>query len=63
MMLKYWLPAPLVLAVALVMLASTRQGAAGQSPASSSMFRDITRDAGITFQHHAAPEKNTSSNR
>jgi hypothetical protein len=31
----------------------------GQSPASSStpMFRDVTRDAGITFQHHAAPEK------
>jgi hypothetical protein len=31
----------------------------GQSAASSSttMFRDVTRDAGITFQHHAAPEK------
>jgi enediyne biosynthesis protein E4 len=29
-----------------------------QSGASSAtMFRDITRDAGITFQHHAAPEK------
>jgi enediyne biosynthesis protein E4 len=30
----------------------------GQSaPSSSTMFRDVTRDAGITFQHHAAPEK------
>ena len=55
---RYWLPAPLVLSVALVMLPATEQGAAGQSAASSStMFRDITRDAGITFQHHAAPEK------
>ncbi len=57
MMLRYWWSAPLVLSVALVMLASTRQGAAGQSAASSTMFRDITRDAGITFQHHGAPEK------
>jgi enediyne biosynthesis protein E4 len=26
-------------------------------PASSLLFRDITGDAGVTFQHHAAPEK------
>jgi hypothetical protein len=34
-------------------------GAVGlQSPAAPELlFRDITRDAGITFQHHAAPEK------
>jgi enediyne biosynthesis protein E4 len=31
--------------------------AAGQAPAPSFLYRDITRDAGITFRHHAAPEK------
>jgi len=41
-----------------------RDGALGaQAPAAAQLFRDITRDAGITFQHHAAPERNTSSNR
>ena len=31
---------------------------AAQAPAPpAQLFRDITRDAGITFQHHAAPEK------
>ena len=35
-----------------------RDGALGaQAPAAAQLFRDITRDAGITFQHHAAPEK------
>jgi enediyne biosynthesis protein E4 len=28
-----------------------------QNGTSSLLFRDITREAGITFQHHAAPEK------
>ena len=28
-----------------------------QRDAAAVLFRDITRDAGITFQHHAAPEK------
>ena len=31
--------------------------AAGQGPAAELLFRDITREAGITFEHHAAPEK------
>jgi enediyne biosynthesis protein E4 len=30
---------------------------AAQDGASTLLFRDITREAGITFQHHAAPEK------
>jgi enediyne biosynthesis protein E4 len=30
---------------------------AAQNGTSSPLFRDITREAGITFQHHAAPEK------
>src|SRR4029079_12884737 len=28
-----------------------------QPGASTMLYRDITRGAGITFQHHAAPEK------
>jgi len=31
--------------------------ALAQSPSPEVLFRDITREAGITFQHHAAPEK------
>jgi hypothetical protein len=31
--------------------------AAAQTPAPQLLFRDITREAGIAFQHHAAPEK------
>jgi hypothetical protein len=30
---------------------------AAQDGASTLLFRDITREAGITFEHHAAPEK------
>jgi hypothetical protein len=30
---------------------------AGQTASDGLLFRDITREAGITFQHHAAPEK------
>jgi hypothetical protein len=30
---------------------------ASSAPSASSAFRDITAEAGITFQHHAAPEK------
>jgi enediyne biosynthesis protein E4 len=41
--------------VALILLAA---GAAMPPRASTELlFRDITREAGITFQHHAAPEK------
>lgn len=32
-------------------------GAARQTPPTELLFRDITREAGVTFQHHAAPEK------
>ena len=28
-----------------------------QAPSPKTLFRDITRESGITFQHHAAPEK------
>jgi hypothetical protein len=31
--------------------------AARQAPPTQLLFRDITREAGVTFQHHAAPEK------
>jgi len=31
--------------------------AAQAATSSSTMFRDVAKDAGITFQHHAAPEK------
>jgi hypothetical protein len=31
--------------------------AAGQPAGTSLLYRDITREAGITFRHHAAPEK------
>jgi hypothetical protein len=31
--------------------------AAAQAPAARVLFRDVTREAGITFEHHAAPEK------
>jgi enediyne biosynthesis protein E4 len=30
---------------------------AAQAPVDQLLFRDVTREAGITFQHHAAPEK------
>jgi hypothetical protein len=46
-------------AVASVVAARTAALTA-QSPAAAAsqlLFRDITKDAGITFQHHAAPEK------
>jgi len=49
---------PLLLAVSAVAILTAAPLA--QSPAaapSQLLFRDITRDAGITFQHHAAPEK------
>jgi hypothetical protein len=40
-------------------LAATIVAAAGQRPSSQvkAAFRDVTREAGITFQHHADPEK------
>ena len=31
--------------------------AAGQPSGTALLYRDITREAGITFRHHAAPEK------
>jgi enediyne biosynthesis protein E4 len=47
---------PLAIAVCGIvwMQAAPRQGP-GQAP--QTLFRDIAREAGITFQHHAAPEK------
>jgi hypothetical protein len=47
---------PLAIAVCGIawMQAAPRQGS-GQAP--QTLFRDIAREAGITFQHHAAPEK------
>jgi hypothetical protein len=41
-------------------LAAAAALAAGQAPSGQpgkAAFRDVTREAGITFQHHAAPEK------
>jgi len=48
---------PLAIAVCAIawMQAVPRQGSG--PAASQTLFRDIARDAGITFQHHAAPEK------
>ena len=43
-------------AVVLGLLGGEPGARAGAQPPAV-MFRDITRDAGITFQHHAAPEK------
>jgi enediyne biosynthesis protein E4 len=43
-----------------VLLAVTCLGGAAatqSAPPAAVLFRDITRDAGITFEHHAAPEK------
>ena len=42
-------------AALLVVAAAAALGAQANKPAVP--YRDITRDAGITFQHHAAPEK------
>jgi hypothetical protein len=42
------------LAAALGLLAAA---AGAQTPAPRLLFRDVTREAGITFEHHAAPEK------
>jgi hypothetical protein len=36
--------------------AASALAAARQTP-TAILFRDVTRDAGVTFQHHAAPEK------
>jgi hypothetical protein len=54
-------------AVALVLVCAASAAARGggasaprllpQSPPADVLFRDITREAGITFEHHAAPEK------
>ena len=54
-------------AVALVLVCAASAAARGggasaprllpQSPPADVLFRDITREAGITFAHHAAPEK------
>jgi hypothetical protein len=35
----------------------TQSTAAAKTGQAEQLFRDITREAGITFQHHAAPEK------
>ena len=43
------------LAVAVISIWAVAHHANGDGP--KVLFRDVTRDAGITFQHHAAPEK------
>jgi hypothetical protein len=46
------------LALALGLAALAGSGGHAQSPqGTKASFRDVTRDAGITFEHHAAPEK------
>ena len=40
-----------------VLLAAMASVVLPASVAETLLFRDITRDAGITFQHHASPEK------
>jgi hypothetical protein len=43
---------------ALLVLACTATLAGSRQPdGAATLFRDITRDAGVTFRHHAAPEK------
>jgi hypothetical protein len=52
--------AALLLAVALVSASLGTRASSGQQPAgplASPPFRDVVRDAGIAFVHHAAPEK------
>jgi len=45
-------------ALGLALLAGLGGGASfAQSPAAKALFRDIRAEAGITFQHHSAPEK------
>src|SRR4029078_8826439 len=44
------------LAPALI-LAAAALAQAPQPDAAAVLFRDVTRDAGVTFRHHAAPEK------
>ena len=44
-------------AVSLLVLLGSAAVAAGQPDRTTVLYRDITREAGITFQHHAAPEK------
>jgi hypothetical protein len=44
------------LAVCSLFAAPARREGAAQAPPAQ-LFRDITRDAGVTFQHHADPEK------
>ncbi|MBP1607321.1 MAG: ASPIC/UnbV [Acidobacteria bacterium] len=49
-----------LLVAAVIATASVARAASAQTPTSAAAkppFRDVTRDAGITFQHHAAPEK------
>ena len=46
-----------VLRIAIAAALATAGARAQQVPATEVLFRDITREAGITFQHHAAPEK------
>lgn len=41
----------------LISLASAALLAAGQAPPPALLFRDVTTERGVTFQHHAAPEK------
>src|SRR5688500_4329830 len=41
----------------LVLLAVLGSLAATAASSNTAVFRDVTREAGITFQHHAAPEK------
>ncbi len=44
-------------AFAFALLAALRVAQAPPEAATRALFRDVTREAGITFAHHAAPEK------
>ncbi|HET7617239.1 MAG TPA: CRTAC1 family protein [Vicinamibacterales bacterium] len=45
------------IAVLALLVCASVPGIAQSPPAAKTLFRDIAADAGITFRHHAAPEK------
>jgi hypothetical protein len=47
----------LTVALAALLLAAATAAPARPTPPSRPVFRDITKEAGITFEHHAAPDK------
>ena len=46
-----------VIVPVLVSLTAAAVTGAPQPPQTERLFRDVSREAGVTFQHHAAPEK------